>query len=88
MTDFKITFQDDELSCGDYEKMSLISKIMCRNFLPQFKNKDGIISLSNFKQSLLPRKHISHYGLSISIVGISYSISSILFYKNRLNLSK
>ena len=28
MVDFKITFQDDELLYGDYENMSLISKIM------------------------------------------------------------
>ena len=26
MTDFEITFQDDELLYGDYENMSLISK--------------------------------------------------------------
>ena len=39
MIDFKITFQDDELLYGDYEKMSLISKIMFRNFLRQFKTK-------------------------------------------------
>ena len=39
MIDFKITFQDDELLYGDYEKMSLISKIMFRNFLQQFKTK-------------------------------------------------
>ena len=37
--DFKITFQDDELSYGDYEKMNLVSKIMFRNFLLQFKTK-------------------------------------------------
>ena len=39
MIDFKITFQDGELSYGDYERMSLISKIMYRNFLRQFKTK-------------------------------------------------
>ena len=32
MIDFKITFQDDELLYEDYEKMSLTSKIMFRNF--------------------------------------------------------
>ena len=37
---------------------------------------------------MLPRKRISHYGFDIFIVGIFSSISSILFYKNRLNLSK
>ena len=37
--DFKITFQNDELSFGDYEKMSLISKIMLGNFRQQFKTK-------------------------------------------------
>ena len=39
MIDFKITFQDDELLYGDYEKMSLISDIMLRKFLRQFKTK-------------------------------------------------
>ena len=39
MIDFKITFQNDEISYGDYEKVSLISKIMFRNFLGQFKAK-------------------------------------------------
>ena len=39
MIDSKITFQDDELSYGDYWKISLISKIMFRNFLRQFKTK-------------------------------------------------
>ena len=37
MIDFKMTFQDDELSYEDYEKISLISKIKFRNFLRQFK---------------------------------------------------
>ena len=37
MIDFKITFQEDELLYGDYQKMSLISKIVFRNFLRQFK---------------------------------------------------
>ena len=36
MIDFKITFQNDELLYGDYEKVNLISKIMFRNFLRQF----------------------------------------------------
>ena len=39
MIDFTKPFQNDELSYGDYEKMSLISKIMFRNFLRQFKTK-------------------------------------------------
>ena len=39
MIDFKITFQTDELSYGDYEKMRLILKIVSRNFLRQFKTK-------------------------------------------------
>ena len=39
MIDFKLIFQDDELSYGDYEKISLISKIMFRNFLQQFKTR-------------------------------------------------
>ena len=32
MIDFKITYQADELLCGDYEKMSLILEIMFRKF--------------------------------------------------------
>ena len=39
MIDFKINFQADELFYGDHEKMSLISKIMFRKFLRQFKTK-------------------------------------------------
>ena len=39
MIDFKITFKADELLYGKYEKMSLISKIMFRKFLRQFKTK-------------------------------------------------
>ena len=39
MIDFKITLQDDELLYGEYEKMSLNSKVMLRNFLLQFKTK-------------------------------------------------
>ena len=37
MINFKITSQNDELSYRDYEKLSLISKIMLKNFLRQFK---------------------------------------------------
>ena len=36
---FKITFQADELFYGVYEKKSLISKIIFRKFLLQFKIK-------------------------------------------------
>ena len=36
---FKITFQADELFYGVYEKVSLISKIIFRKFLLQFKIK-------------------------------------------------
>ena len=39
MIDFKIIFQDYELLYGDYEKMSLISKVLFRNLLWQFKAK-------------------------------------------------
>ena len=39
MVNFKITFQADELLYEDYEKMSLISEIMFRKFLGQFKTK-------------------------------------------------
>ena len=62
MIDFKITFQADELLYGDYEKMSLISEVMFRKFLWKFKAEtDSITSLTKFKQSVLPRKRISHY---------------------------
>ena len=37
MINLKIFFQDDQLLCGDYEKMSLISKIMFGNFLREIK---------------------------------------------------
>ena len=37
--DFKITFEDDGLLYGDYQKMSLISAIVFGNFLRQFKTK-------------------------------------------------
>ena len=36
---FKIAFQEDELFYRVYEKMSLISKIIFRKFLRQFKTK-------------------------------------------------
>ena len=39
MIDFEITFQADELSYEDYEKMSMISEIMFRKFLRQFNPK-------------------------------------------------
>ena len=39
MIDFKITFQKDELLYGEYGKVSLISKIIFRNFLQEFKTK-------------------------------------------------
>ena len=46
MIDFEITFQADELSYEDYEKMShvlnLISEIMFRKFLRQFKTKTAL----------------------------------------------
>ena len=37
MIDLQKNFQDDELLYGDHEKMSLISKIMFRDLLPQFE---------------------------------------------------
>ena len=37
MIEFKVTFQVDELLYGDYEKLSLISEIMFRKTLWQFK---------------------------------------------------
>ena len=39
MIDFKVSLQDNELSHGDYEKMSLILKIMFRDFIRQFTTK-------------------------------------------------
>ena len=42
MIDFKMTFQADELLYGDYENMSLISKIVFRKFLQQFKTKTAL----------------------------------------------
>ena len=42
MINFKITFQADELSYGDYEKMSLILEITFRKFLRQFKTKTAL----------------------------------------------
>ena len=37
---------------------------------------------------MLPRKRISHYGFGFLILSVSSSISSILFYQIRPNLSK
>ena len=42
MIDFKTAFHADELLYGDYEKMSLISEIMFRKFLWQFKAKTAL----------------------------------------------
>ena len=42
MIDFKITFQADELPYGDYKKMCLISEVMFRKFLRQFKTKKAL----------------------------------------------
>ena len=42
-------------------------------------NRKGEIGLKKFKNSVLTRKHVSHYGV-VFIVSISSSISSILFY--------
>ena len=42
MIDFEITFQAYELSYEDYEKMSLISEIMFKKFLRQFKTKRAL----------------------------------------------
>ena len=42
MIDFEITFQADELSYENYEKMSLVSEIMVRKFLRQFKTKTAL----------------------------------------------
>ena len=39
MIDLRITFEDDELLYGDYEKISLVSKILFKNVPAQFKTK-------------------------------------------------
>ena len=39
MIDFKITFQADEIFYEDYKKMSLISRMMFKKFLRQFKTE-------------------------------------------------
>ena len=43
MIDFEVTFQADELLYEDYEKRSLISEIMFRKFLRQFKTKTALL---------------------------------------------
>ena len=43
MIDSEITFQADELSYADYEKMSLISESMFRKFLRQFETKTALL---------------------------------------------
>ena len=80
MIDFKITFQAVELFYGNHEKMYLISKIIFRKF--------KITSLTKFKHSVLPRKRICHYGFGFLILNDPSSISSILLYQNRPNLSE
>ena len=52
MIDFEITFQADELSYEDYEKISLISEICSENFYDNL-NQDGITSLTKFKYLVL-----------------------------------
>ena len=47
MTDFEITLQVDQLLYGDHEKMSLISEIMSRQFLRQFKAKTALSPQQN-----------------------------------------
>ena len=42
MIDFKVTFQADEQFYVDYEKISLISKIMFRKLLKQFESKTAL----------------------------------------------
>ena len=42
MIDFKMTLQAGELLYEDYEKMSLISEIMFRKFLREFKTKTAL----------------------------------------------
>ena len=87
MIDFKITSQANELSYGDYEKISLISEMMFKKFLRQFKTKNNINSLGKFKSSVLPRKCICHDGFGFLISSVSSSIGNILFHWNRPYLS-
>ena len=42
MINFKIAFQADELLYGNYEKMNLISEIMFRKFVQQFKTRKAL----------------------------------------------
>ena len=61
MTDFKIAFLDDELLYREYEKMSLISKIVFKAFYDNLK-----LRLHNLLEKvLLQRKRMSHYGFGI-----------------------
>ena len=75
----KITFQADELFYGVYDKVSLISKIIFRNFYDNLIPKRHNL-LNKVKHSVLPRKRISHYRFDCLILSVSSSISSILFY--------
>ena len=47
MIDFKITLQADEILFEDYEKKSLTSEIMFREFLWQFKAKTALTPQQN-----------------------------------------
>ena len=72
---------------GDYEKMTLIPKIMSESFDSNLK-PNGITFLTTFKHFVLPMKRIDHYGFGTVTSNVSSSISSILLHYNRLNLSK
>ena len=45
LIDLKITFQANELLYRDYEKMGLITKIVVRKFIQQFKTKTTVSPL-------------------------------------------
>ena len=52
------------------------------------QNQNGITSVIKFKNSLLPKTRVRHYGLGFLILSASSSISSILFYSHLPDLSK
>ena len=73
-----VYFEADELLYEDYEKMSLISEIMFRKFLPQFKTKTALPPQQSLNtRTVLPGKHMSHHRFSFMILNVSSSISTV-----------
>ena len=67
---------------GDYEKMSLISKIIFKNFYNML-NQQGITSLTKFKHSELP-ECIRHYVFGFVILSAFSSVGIVLFHQSLL----